>query len=296
MQRAADAAALAGAKALWTPVVTPTRQYQPADSGTNHGEQSHQRHPCAEQGFGRCARPGGDTHDRPTRPGNPQISVTLQRNDLPTFFARIWGARLSTVSATAVAEAYNASNSQTVTGSYIPITPKCVKPLLIANQDPQTTLKFIDPASGAAVATGVVGEQITLYPACTGTGGVGTCTTIAPNPPTANSPAPKNLAYIPAKVAPNANNLCPACQGVRDLEQSIECCDFNPYSCGAAALKIFTDTANAAWSVADRDEQRNPMPDQQHPRHADPTSLPGFSAGTEPVRITAGSGPHSGAF
>ncbi len=246
MQRAADAAALAGAKALWTPGVTSDpSNANAAELWRKPWRQRHQFDILAQNKVsGAAPALVGDAHDSTSRARAIRRStVTLQRTDLPTFFARIWGARLATVSATAVAEAYNASNSQTVTGNYPPIAPKCVKPLLVANQDPQTTLKFVDPASGAAVATGVVGEQITLYPACTGTGGVGTCTTIAPNPPTANSPAPKNLAYIPAKVAPNANNLCPACQGVRDLEQSIECCDFNPYSCGAAAVKIFTDTA-----------------------------------------------------
>jgi len=297
MQRAADAAALAGAKAM-------------VDSGITSDPDNTNRQTLAQTMAGQVindilaqnkvsgaapALVGTPTIDL-ARKGNPQISVTLQRTDLPTFFARIWGARLSTVSATAVAEAYNASNSQTVTGTYVPITPKCVKPLLIANQDPQTTLKFIDPVSGAAVATGVVGEQITLYPACTGTGGVGTCTTIAPNPPTANSPAPKNLAYIPAQVTPNANNLCPACQGVSNLEQSIECCDFNAYSCGAAAVKIFTDTATRNGQL--RNETNNGVQCliSNTPDTLDPTSLPGFSAGTEPVRITAGSGPHSGAF
>ena len=68
-----------------------------------------------------------------TRNGNPQITVTLQRTDLPMFFARIWGSRAMTVTASATAEAYNASSSQTSTGSYVPITPKCVKPLLVAN-------------------------------------------------------------------------------------------------------------------------------------------------------------------
>ena len=45
------------------------------------------------------------------RAGNPQVSVTLQRADLPTFFSRIWGRTLSTVRATAVAEAYNPGNA-----------------------------------------------------------------------------------------------------------------------------------------------------------------------------------------
>ena len=89
-----------------------------------------------------------------TRPGNPQILVTLQRTNLPTFFARIWGTKLVTVTATAVAEAYNASNSQNSTGNYVPITPKCVKPLLIANKDPASALNLSIRRPVRVLATG----------------------------------------------------------------------------------------------------------------------------------------------
>ena len=100
------------------------------------------------------------------RPGNPQVSVTLQRADLPTFFSRIWGRSLSTVSATAVAEAYNPGNAP---AGYPPIAPRCVKPLLVANQDPKGAAgsPIVDPASGVPTATGVVGETALLRP-CTG--------------------------------------------------------------------------------------------------------------------------------
>jgi hypothetical protein len=240
---------------------------------------------------------GAPTYDL-TRPGNPQVTVTLRRTDLPTFFSRIWGSQLATVSASASAEAYNASGSQPNTGSYVPIAPKCVKPLLVANQDPKTNLQFVDPASGGPVATGVVGELVTLYPACTGTGGVGTCTVLNPNPPRANSPVTNPtidyLNYVPAEVTPNANNLCPACEGATDFEQSIECCDFNTYSCGATAVKILTDTTIRHGQL--RNETNNgvqcligPSPDT-----LDPANLPGFTAGTEPLRITSNSGLHSG--
>jgi hypothetical protein len=300
MQRAADAAALAGAKAF-------------VDSGVTSDPTNASRQALAQtmatqvirdillqnrvSGVGPSQVAGSPAFDF-TRPGNPQVTVSIQRTNLPTFFSRIWGSRVATVSASAVAEAYNASNSQISTGNYVPITPKCVKPLLVANQDPATTSGFIDVTSGAAVATNVVGEQITLYPACTGTGGVGTCTVLNPNPPKANSPVPgpaHYLNYIAAQVTPNANNLCPTCSGVPDFEQSVECCDFNAYSCGAAAVKIFTDTTIRHGQL--RNETNNGVQCLIGGGAADtldPTSLPGFSAGTEPVRITAGSGPLSG--
>jgi hypothetical protein len=295
MQRAADAAALAGAKPFVDSGVTTdnsiTRQNLAQTMSTSVINSILAQNNVSGAPPALVGTPILDF----TRPGNPQITVTLQRTNLPTFFARIWGTKLVTVTASAVAEAYNASTSQNTTGNYVPIKPKCVKPVLVANQDPQTTLRFIDPASGAAVATGVIGEQINLYPACTATGGVGTCTTLTPNPPAANSPAPKNLNYIAAQVAASPDNLCPTCQGAQDFEQSIECCDFNAYSCGAAAVKIFTDTNIRHGQL--RTETNNGvqcLTGNGAPDTLDPTSLPGFSAGTDPVRITAGSGPHSG--
>lgn len=161
MQRAADAAALAAAKAF-------------VDSGTTSDPTNTTRQGLAQtmataviqsilpqnrvSGAPPTLAPGSPTFDF-TRPDNPQVTVTLQRTDLPTFFARIWGSRLSTVSATAVAEAYNPSNAP---AGYPPIAPKCVKPLLVANRDPASGTQFVDPTLGTLVATNVVGEPIRL--------------------------------------------------------------------------------------------------------------------------------------
>src|ERR1700680_2149776 len=71
---------------------------------------------------------------------NPLVTVKVQRTDLPTFFARIWGRRAATVSATATAEAFNSSNSgnvgNTSTGNITPVQPRCVKPWIVPNLDP----------------------------------------------------------------------------------------------------------------------------------------------------------------
>src|ERR1041384_5771706 len=109
MQRAADAAALAGAKAFVDSGVTteptnPTRQTLGQTMGTAVVSSILAQNKVS----GRApVLVGGAPAFDFTRPGNPQITLTLQRTDLPTFFARIWGSRLSTVSATAIAEAYN---------------------------------------------------------------------------------------------------------------------------------------------------------------------------------------------
>ena len=73
---------------------------------------------------------------------NPIVTVQLQRAGLPTFFSRIWGNPGNTISATATAEVFNPSNSgnsgNTVTGTIVPVQPRCVKPWAVPNQDPWT--------------------------------------------------------------------------------------------------------------------------------------------------------------
>jgi len=72
---------------------------------------------------------------------NPIVTVQVQRTALPTFFSRIWGNTGNTVSATAAAEAFNPSNSGTngnqTSGTIIPVQPRCVKPWIVPNRDPQ---------------------------------------------------------------------------------------------------------------------------------------------------------------
>jgi hypothetical protein len=58
---------------------------------------------------------------------NPQITVTVQRTGLPSFFARIWGSHILSVTRSAKAEAYNSS------GQSVPIEVQAVKPWLIPN-------------------------------------------------------------------------------------------------------------------------------------------------------------------
>src|ERR1700721_607551 len=57
---------------------------------------------------------------------NPQVIVQVQRTDLPTFFARIWGTTQVAVAASATAEAYNPSSLAGKT--HFPVAPVCVKP------------------------------------------------------------------------------------------------------------------------------------------------------------------------
>jgi len=165
--------------------------------------------------------------------------VTLQRPGLPLFFARIWGDSIASVSATAMAEAYNPAYSQTNGGAFIPPAPKCVKPFLVPNSDPDPNhfgVPFVDPNTGAinTAAGSFIGVQITLSSACKG-GGAG-CKLVPPKKP------PNPGEYLPM-LLPDIHQYCPSssapgCSGaVGGFKSSTECCDgttFDYQQCGVS--------------------------------------------------------------
>jgi hypothetical protein len=282
-QRAADAAALAGAKAFVDSGVTT----DPTNSSLQTLAQSMATAIInAMIGQNKVSGTPPQLASPPsfnfTQDGNPRITVTLQRTDLPIFFARIWGGTLANVSATATAEAYNASNSQILTGNLVPIAPKCVKPFLIPNRDPDG-LPFVDTTTGKVMRSNFVGEVIT--------GGLKLGCNSSPNNAcvlTANPPDPGT--YVPALVTANAANLCPSCSGgASNYEQSIGCCDATPYSCGGPT------------SIATVDFGINPGPPSGYTHNGvqclihkpvQDTLVTSFPTG--PMQITAGSGPQYG--
>jgi Putative Flp pilus-assembly TadE/G-like len=196
---------------------------------------------------------------------NPMVTVQVTRNNLPTFFSRLWGNTGNTVNATAVAEAFNSSNSGNetngaATGTIIPVQPRCVKPWLVPNLDPlylQPTHgnycnqpsgpgaclplvnisdgalihPGISPSSGANGVSGVIGETFWLSPVCTHTGGRCIFRPNA-NPPTANytgSPyaqGPPNLTYAPAQAPTTSPVAVPHCSGGSSpYQQAVAGCD-----------------------------------------------------------------------
>jgi hypothetical protein len=117
---------------------------------------------------------------------NPTVSVYVQQASMPTFFAHVFGliggaGSNSGVSATAYAEAFNASNYNG--GSQISVQPRCVKPIVIPNLNPRfppgctgtSCLPFVAAATGAIQSQGmytggpqgVVGERFFLQADCT---------------------------------------------------------------------------------------------------------------------------------
>jgi hypothetical protein len=176
---------------------------------------------------------------------NPVVTVSVQRTNLPVYFARIFslfGSRYSgsSVSATATAEAFNPSGSAPV----IPVYPRCVKPWVVPNLDPgNVPNSFIDPVAGTMTRTGVspagpVGETFNLKVDCGASGGK--C--ILANAPIATAGPPLTLNYVPgqvsnASVALAANSTIAACSSVttNDYAEAVAGCDQSTiYHCGTA--------------------------------------------------------------
>ncbi len=204
---------------------------------------------------------------------NPMVTVQVKRNSLPTFFSRIWGYTGNSVSATAVAEAFNPSASDLTTngaptGTVTPVQPNCVKPWVVPNLDPlnptnpascQTNCKaFVSTTDGSIQnrgislggtgATGVIGETFWLVPDCK-IATPGTCTlhsngTLQPranyNPGGTFGPGvipgPPNLLYVPGQVG-NPVVAIPACAQTNDYQEAIGGCDSPAnYQCGMPGL------------------------------------------------------------
>jgi Putative Flp pilus-assembly TadE/G-like len=245
IQRAADAAALAGAKAVADSGITTllltdpnftTVQPWATTAATNQVNAVLQNNLVAGAALPTVA----PTIDW-TRQGNPHITVSVQSSSLPTFFSKIWSRNAVTVTATATAEAYNPANLATIT----PIAPRSVKPWLVANKDPlNPPTQFVDATGGTwAVDSAAIGETIDLVDGC-GHPGPNRCNPSA-NPPRA-IPGTKQVQYVPAEVnTTNTQNVCPACAGTTDYEQSIECADvatsYQVLNCGGGTTQIQWD-------------------------------------------------------
>jgi hypothetical protein len=184
-QRSADAAALAAARILSVSGMTG----DPTDN-TNHwttacAMATQVAQSVANQNVVRGAVPSTVNVTFPNDPSgtcsdvgvatvfgvNPIVQVQVQRSNLPTFFARIWGHRGANISATAAAEAFNASNSSAYASAVVGVQPRCVKPWIVGNG---TGNYFVLPSNGAivntgiqagGVGTGVIGSQVILQPA-----------------------------------------------------------------------------------------------------------------------------------
>jgi hypothetical protein len=253
MQRAADAAALAGAKAVADSGITTllltdpnftTVQTWATTAATNQVNGVLQNNLIAGQAPTLVSDP-----ITWTRQGNPYITVTLNSSNLPSFFSKIWGGTGTVVAATATAEAYNPGNVQ----NFVPISPKVVKPWLVANADPNNGgTPFINPATGA-VQSGKPGDPFSLTSDCNVNASPQCASAIKPlnhNPPGMNNSGGQiAVEYVPALVtapsSPNPNVCSTVCTGTTNYEQSIECSDvttsYKVLSCGGGTTNLQWD-------------------------------------------------------
>ena len=294
IQRAADATALAGAKAFVDTGVTtdPTLQTMAQTMAQAYAAGAAAQN-LVSGGAVEFSTP--PTFDFTTYPGNPRIYVTLERTGLPLFFARIWGGQFASVSASAVAEAYNPAYSQSNTKSFVPTAPKCVKPFLVPNNDSApgaTSPIYVDPGSGAPEpsALSLIGRPLSLVSGCKPSGRG--C--ILRNGET----APRKWQYLPMQVF-GPHQYCPALSspgcfaGVSDFQQTIQCCDgsaFDFAQCGqSATLAAWDPSINPGRSGG---QVENGLQCLIHTttgsRQQDTLDPSEFISGTGPVLISPG--------
>jgi hypothetical protein len=185
---------------------------------------------------------------------NPMVTVQVVPANIPSFFSRIWGNRGNNISASATAEAFNPSSSDTTgvvpNGTVTPVQPRCVKPWIVPNLDPgnctprrsTTCTAFVTTGDGqiqhagispsGSGVTGVIGETFTLYADCTGTGAPCVPTL---NPPVANfsfASAP-SLQYLPGAISSSSQAVASCASSGSNYEMAVAGCDQTTvYQCG----------------------------------------------------------------
>jgi hypothetical protein len=242
-QRAADAAALAGAKIFVTssytsnPDAFPNLDVLCKNGNAGLTAAANQQAGLAAQTNSIAGQPAAvkridcnfdtDAHEHK----NPRVTVTVERTGTPTFFARIWGTTSGTVTATATAEAYNASGLDQA----IDLTN--VKPWLLPNCNPNIHSiypcadYFIDSTTGKVQNNPFIGKTIELDRLLNGVaGGRGGGT--PPSNPGLNF---YGLRYPnpPVPVCPAAGAYCGGSVGAGDSYiDNLACVSQVHFSCG----------------------------------------------------------------
>jgi Putative Flp pilus-assembly TadE/G-like len=204
---------------------------------------------------------------------NPTVTVAVQKTNLPTFFARIWGVTTLKVAASATAEAYNPSGAAGLVGtSPAPVALTCVKPWLLPNIDPTNS-----PNPIFVTATGAINNPALLgYSTVSGTPANRLherCITCIPPPA-----PPIAWQYYPGSQAsfPAPTSALPDCGSLYTPNQnSIVGCVQTPIACGNNTMSAVsvdtvpvsqTDTANAVNCLTHA--QNNGDADQVDPSFA----------------------------
>jgi hypothetical protein len=243
-QRAADAAALAGAT-LWgnSPCVSSTTgcssfQTQAQNEAIGVGDQN------LVNGVSPNIQSGDISFDFSVA-NDPRITVTVQmtssRGDaVPTFFGKVLGVSTVDVRAQATAEAYNPGSNGPGVGTY------CMKPWLFPNCDPSNTgganANPVCPGNDDYYVEGSIGSQTIPNPSV-----IGSLLTIKPgNPQQAVMPSQYYPVNLPPGTAPPE---CPSCAngqgggGGALYRTNIECCNTNTFTCGQQ-VNLSMETGN----------------------------------------------------
>jgi len=167
-KRSAEAAALAGAEAFVTSSTTSNPASVPLSTicnGTSKDADLRVQKVAAQNNVaGSSPTTVADSCASSTSNQNPQIQVTVTQTGLPSFFARMWGGAPTTVTATALAEAYNPSvDPANPPSNNPPISIHGVKPWLIFNCNtcPSGAL-FITSSYGIARGAAFIGQPFTF--------------------------------------------------------------------------------------------------------------------------------------
>lgn len=265
-QRAADAAALAGANALASPtngcvtVSGGTISTACQDIATQEAEKVGNLNLIAgvSPDIGLV---GSDVKFLSTSASDPQIQVIASRdkahnNPMPTFFVKIFGIDTANISAKAVAEAFISQ------GVGEPVGATCVKPWLIPNCDPgnpdsteqnsncsPTAGYFVQPSGSGSYSTTPAAGRDQEYP----NGYIGEPFTLKPGTPgSAGAPGQYYAAFLPNdSYVPTE---CPNCAGTNPLnggagsaaiyKANIECCNQNPVVCGPTNITLASAAGN----------------------------------------------------
>ncbi len=161
---------------------------------------------------------------------NPKVTVQVTTNSLPTFFSRIWGTKQLSATARAKAEAYNASPDGSG-GVRPPIATTCVKPWVLPNMDPSPGGTTIFDAG-----SGTVTNNSSLVNFSSNGNAATRLSTACPSGSDCASTTPTALKYYPLDLsnfaAPSAVSECtPALTPANQYQQSIAGCITQPIAC-----------------------------------------------------------------
>jgi hypothetical protein len=172
--------------------------------------------------------------------GNLLFTVSVTRNDIPTFFARVFGKSSVTIGATAVAEVYNPSNASAIlsAGTVVPpVAPICVKPWLLPNLDPTGGAGPIFTLPSGAANTALLGAQ------WTGSGIVALCNSCTVPVPAATAGGYYPGLIGPADFASPTSSIPQGASGFNPYPLAVAACVPKPITCGQnATINIDTNT------------------------------------------------------